>query len=133
MKAALVNSQNIVDNVIVWADGDVWSGPEQVVVVDDTAVVGVGYTYGGGASFTAPVPAPVPDSEKLVACKSYASQLLYATDWTTIPDVANPANNPYLMNQADFVTYRNQVRQLAVNPVVNPVFPTKPTEQWSQA
>ena len=64
-------------------------------------------------------------------CKSQASELLYATDWTTIPDVADPANNPYLMNQADFIAYRNQVRQLAVNPVVSPVFPTKPTEQWS--
>lgn len=64
-------------------------------------------------------------------CKTQASQLLFDTDWTTIPDVVNPANNPYLMNQADFIEYRNQVRQLAVNPVVNPVFPTKPTEQWS--
>ena len=64
-------------------------------------------------------------------CKQQASELLYATDWTTIPDVANPANTPYLMNQADFIAYRNQLRQLAVNPVVNPVFPTKPTEQWS--
>lgn len=67
------------------------------------------------------------------ACKKQASELLYATDWTTIPDVANPANTPYLMNQADFIAYRNQVRQLAVNPVVNPAFPDKPTEQWSQA
>lgn len=65
-------------------------------------------------------------------CKKQASELLYATDWTTIPDVANPANNPYLMNQADFIAYRNLVRQLAVNPVANPVFPDKPTEQWSQ-
>jgi hypothetical protein len=65
------------------------------------------------------------------SCKQQASELLYATDWTTIPDVADPVNNPYLMNQADFIAYRNQVRQLAVNPVVNPVFPTKPTEQWS--
>lgn len=67
------------------------------------------------------------------ACKKQASALLYETDWTTIPDVANPANNPYLMNQADFIAYRNTVRQLAVNPVANPVFPDKPTEQWSQS
>jgi hypothetical protein len=64
-------------------------------------------------------------------CKKQASELLYETDWTTIPDVANPANNPYLTNQADFIAYRNTVRQLAVNPVANPAFPTKPTEQWS--
>lgn len=68
-----------------------------------------------------------------MTCKQQASDLLYATDWTTIPDVANPANTPYLMNQADFIAYRNTVRQLAVNPVVNPVFPDKPTEQWSQS
>jgi hypothetical protein len=132
MKAALVNSQNIVDNVIVWADGDTWAGPEQVVVVDDSTAVGVGYTYDGGASFTAPAPAPVPDSEKLEECKSYASRLLYDTDWTTIPDVVSPTNTPYLTNQADFIAYRNTVRQLAVNPVVNPVFPTQPTPEWSQ-
>lgn len=65
------------------------------------------------------------------ACKKQASELLYATDWTTIPDVANPANNPYLMNQADFIAYRNTVRQLAVNPVVNPVFPTQPNKEWN--
>lgn len=77
-----------------------------------------------------------PSTEETIAknvCKQKASQLLYATDWTTIPDVANPANNPYLMNQADFIAYRNLVRQLAVNPVANPVFPDKPTEQWSQS
>jgi hypothetical protein len=67
----------------------------------------------------------------LDCCKSKAQQLLYFTDWTTIPDVANPENNPYLMNQAAFIAYRNQLRQLAVNPVANPVWPTQPTEQWS--
>ena len=71
-------------------------------------------------------------NEQLKAsCKQKASELLYATDWTTIADVANPVNNPYLLNQADFITYRNAVRKLAVNPVTNPTFPIKPTEQWS--
>ena len=64
-------------------------------------------------------------------CKKKASDLLYATDWTTIPDVVNTANNPYLTNQAEFITYRNTVRGLAVNPVANPTFPTVPTAQWS--
>ena len=66
------------------------------------------------------------------SCKETASQLLYKTDWTTIPDVADPTkSNPYLMNQAEFIAYRSQVRQLAVNPVVNPTFPPMPTAQWS--
>lgn len=65
-------------------------------------------------------------------CKKQASLLLYETDWTTIPDVADPAkSNPYLVNTAEFVTYRNAVRQFAVNPVVSPVWPTKPTAVWS--
>lgn len=64
-------------------------------------------------------------------CKSQASSLLYATDWTTIPDVANPENTPYLTNQAEFIAWRNQIRQFAVNPVADPVFPTQPTPIWS--
>lgn len=66
-------------------------------------------------------------------CKQQAVNLLSSTDWTSIPDVANPSvSNPYLMNQSEFLAYRSQVRQLAVNPVVNPVFPTEPTPVWSQ-
>jgi hypothetical protein len=66
------------------------------------------------------------------ACKAQATALLQATDWTTIPDVANPsASNPYLINQGAFIAWRSQVRALAVNPVANPVFPAQPTEQWS--
>jgi hypothetical protein len=65
------------------------------------------------------------------ACKQQASQLLYDTDWTTIPDVANPSDsNPYLINQREFMTWRSEIRQLAVNPVANPVWPTQPTPQW---
>lgn len=69
--------------------------------------------------------------EPFVACKNQASKLLYETDWTSIPDVASPSNNPYLTNQAEFLTYRQQLRQLAVNPVADPVWPTVPTAQWS--
>ena len=65
-------------------------------------------------------------------CKNQASKLLYETDWTTIADVADPAkSNPYLTNQAEFVSYRSDVRKLAVNPVANPVWPVLPTAQWS--
>jgi hypothetical protein len=71
------------------------------------------------------------NSELKANCKAQASSLLSATDWTTIPDITNTANNPYLLNQAEFIAYRNTVRALAVNPVTNPIFPAKPTEQWS--
>lgn len=67
-----------------------------------------------------------------LACKTQATKLLYETDWTTIADVADPAkSNPYLMNQSAFTAYRSQLRQLAVYPVANPVWPVKPAEQWS--
>ena len=75
-----------------------------------------------------------PSTQETIAkksCKTQASELLYETDWTTIPDVANPANNPYLTNQQEFIAYRNIIRGYAVNPVVDPVWPTPPAEQWS--
>lgn len=67
------------------------------------------------------------------ANKSQASNLLYDTDWTTIPDVSNPnMSNPYLSNVAEFVAYRNQVRGIAVNPPTTPAtFPTKPEAKWT--
>lgn len=76
-----------------------------------------------------------PSTQEYIAksnCKAIASALLYETDWTTIPDVSDPQiSNPYLINQSAFAAYRSQVRALAVNPVANPVWPIKPTEQWS--
>jgi hypothetical protein len=65
--------------------------------------------------------------------KETATQLLYGTDWTTIPDVANPAtSNPYLSNSADFVTYRNELRSIAVNPPVTvSTWPVPPEEVWA--
>lgn len=85
--------------------------------------------------WVAPVvpPSPTPEEIQQQINKQQASQLLSATDWTTIPDVANPsASNPYLMNQGAFISWRSQVRAIAVNPPTTPaVFPEQPTEQWS--
>jgi hypothetical protein len=65
-------------------------------------------------------------------CSVQAKQILNSTDWTSIADVGDPTKaNPYLVNQAAFISYRSTVRNYAVNPVVDPVFPTAPTEQWS--
>lgn len=62
-----------------------------------------------------------------------ASTLLTATDWTAIGSVADPAvSNPYLTNQAAFLEYRSQVRNIGVNPPTTPAtFPTEPTAIWS--
>ena len=77
-----------------------------------------------------PYPAPPPTAADN---KATASSLLAGTDWTTIADVANPANNPYLGNQADFIAYRNVIRAIAVYPPAGDiVWATPPTEVWLQ-
>ena len=77
-----------------------------------------------------PAPPVPPTAEQNQA---YASTLLYETDWTTIPDVSDPAkSNPYLTNGSDFISYRNQVRQYAIYPVAGDItWPSKPTAVWS--
>lgn len=64
--------------------------------------------------------------------KAQASSLLQATDWTCTVDINNPQySNPYLGNQDAFLSYRSQVRQIAVNPPDTPaVFPEVPNEVW---
>ena len=56
-------------------------------------------------------------------CKAQAKQLLAATDWAALPDVG-------LSNAIDFKTYRATLRDLVLNPVENPTFPTVPTPVW---
>jgi len=77
-----------------------------------------------------PVPPSPPTTE---ANKQTAIGLLQQTDWTTIPDVSDPTkSNPYLSNTNDFVTYRNAVRQYALNPVAGDIaWPTIPQEVWT--
>jgi predicted small secreted protein len=64
--------------------------------------------------------------------KQMASKLLYETDWTTIPDVSDPTKtNPYLENVSDFISYRNELRQIAVNPPIIIVeMPQIPLPNW---
>lgn len=64
--------------------------------------------------------------------KTTATIKLQATDWATIPDVADPLkSSPYLSNAQDFVTYRNAVRQYAVYPVAGNInWPAVPQEVW---
>ncbi len=77
-----------------------------------------------------PVPPSPPTAEQN---KQTAINLLQQTDWTTIPDVSDPTkSNPYLANVNDFVTYRNAVRQYAINPVAGDItWPTLPQEVWT--
>lgn len=64
--------------------------------------------------------------------KTKAVNLLSQTDWTAIPDVADPAkSDPYLVNQAEFVAWRSNIRAIAVTPTWDAVFPPEPAEVWS--
>jgi hypothetical protein len=77
---------------------------------------------------------PPPEPPTADQNKQTASGLLSVTDWTSVADVGNPAmSNPYLANQAEFIAYRNEVRQYAVYPVAgNITFPIAPQEVWTK-
>jgi hypothetical protein len=74
---------------------------------------------------------PIPTTA--IQNKQLASQKLYETDWTTIPDVSDPTkSNPYLVNTSEFLIYRNAVRQYAINPIAGNIdWPVTPTAIWS--
>lgn len=77
---------------------------------------------------------PVPPAPPTAAeNKATAVNKLQATDWSTIPDVGDPTkSNPYLSNVQDFVTYRNAVRQYAINPIAGDInWPAVPQEVWT--
>jgi hypothetical protein len=124
---ALINPQQ--NNLVCDVQQQEFQVAEPLYWVDCDNDITVGnYTYDNGVFV--PYIAPAPTAEEN---KAKASELLYATDWTTIADVADPAlSNPYLMNQADFFAYRSALRQIAVYPTDGYItFPTKPQEQWS--
>lgn len=77
---------------------------------------------------------PVYEGQQIaVQNKAEATALLQQTDWTCTVDIADiQYSNPYLTNQADFLTYRSLVRSIAVNPPTTPAtFPTQPQAIWS--
>lgn len=57
-------------------------------------------------------------------CVNIAKSLIAAADWAMLSDVN-------LSNREDFVAYRATLRQLILNPVADPVWPTEPTPVWS--
>lgn len=88
--------------------------------------------YGVIAKYEPPAPAPVyiPTAEDN---KQSAVMALQQTDWTSVADVGNPQmSNPYLSNQADFIAWRSQVREIAVNPIAGilDIWAQMPVEIW---
>ena len=99
--------------------------PQAIKMIGDIA-------YDAEGNEVAYDPIAVQQEADKLSCADQAKAILNATDWTSIADVGDPAKaNPYLVNRGEFIAYRSTVRGYAVNPVVDPVWPTPPTEQWS--
>ena len=64
------------------------------------------------------------DAAEKAECKVKAKSLLAASDWSVLPDVG-------LSNSSAFISYRATLRELVINPVANPTFPTEPQAVWS--
>ena len=129
---AIIDGINVI-NIIQYEEqpSNPPAGFESPIIAVQSDTAGPGWTYVDGVFIAPPVPAPTPE-ELIAQCKATATGILQTTDWTSIGDVGDPTKaNPYLVNQAAFISYRSTVRNLAVNPVVDPVFPTAPTEEWS--
>ena len=68
---------------------------------------------------------PVPTPDQIIAAnKTRAEELLLDSDWSVLPDVP-------LSNKTEWETYRSVLRQIAINPTVDPVWPVKPQSIWS--
>lgn len=64
--------------------------------------------------------------------KADAVNRLIVTDWVNQPDVYDTSNNPHLVNRSAFLSYREQVRVYAVNPVAGFInWPVEPVAVWS--
>lgn len=63
------------------------------------------------------------EEEKIFANKIKASGLLLDSDWSALPDVS-------LQNKTDWLSYRSSLRQIAINPTLNPEWPSKPPAIW---
>lgn len=77
-------------------------------------------------------PTPIPQPPTAEQNKQTAVKALQNTDWSATVDINNPqVSNPYLSNQADFLAYRSQVREYAVNPVAGNInWPVEPQAVW---
>ena len=129
---AIINGINVI-NIIQYEEQPSNPPPsfESPIIAVQSDIASLGWTYIDGVFIAPYVPPPTPE-ELIAQCKATATGILQSTDWTSIADVGDPTKaNPYLINQAEFIAYRSTVRGYAVNPVVDPVFPTAPTEQWS--
>lgn len=64
--------------------------------------------------------------------KAEARRKLADTDWVTLPDVLDTTNTTHLVNSAEFIAYRAQLRNLCINPVGGDIaWPQQPSAIWA--
>lgn len=124
-RTCIVNlDTNLVENIIEYETEQTGTPPglasNLLCVPSNTGVIGAEYVDG---TIVNPPPPVVPDSVLIENCKAMASNLLFETDWTQIPDCP-------LVNKQEFFDWRAVIRNYALNPVTNPTFPPKPTCVW---
>jgi hypothetical protein len=72
-------------------------------------------------------PPPLSEETLLFRVKNEALGLMVTTDYTQLPDVSTRLTDS---SREAFVAYRESVREIFINPTVDPVWPTKPTVEW---
>ena len=63
--------------------------------------------------------------------KKQAEKLLQESDWSDKPSVVDTSKPLHLVNAAEWDTYRDALRVIAVLPTSTVEWPTKPEEIWS--
>ena len=118
MRAAYVNDQRIITNVIIVSDLSDFPG-----TVECPAWLGIGQCIDD------PAPIVIASAQQN---KEEAVKRLNETDWVNQPDVYDPANTPHLTNRDEFLSYRAFCRNIAVNPYDGNIdWPTEPKAVWS--
>jgi hypothetical protein len=75
MKAALVNAQNIVENVIVWDETCVAPDGVQAIVLEDGAPVSIGWKYQNNTFVDLTPPPPAPPQKTLAELQAQLEAL----------------------------------------------------------
>jgi len=132
MKKALINPIDTVQgkSVVVAVSDQEFEASTQYFWVDCPDNIEVLSLYSDN-QFYPPYtpPAPIPTAEEN---KAVAIQKLKSTDWVEVPSVSDSSKTPHLLNYNEFLTYRLQARDRAVNPQEgNLQWIAKPKEQWS--
>ena len=76
MKAALVNANNVVENVIVWSQGDIAPEGFTVIELEDSHKVGPGWEWISGTDFLDTTPPPPPFIPRVVSARQARLLLL---------------------------------------------------------